>query len=125
MARESKQIKPLFPMDDHKEEKIKKDHQPKEVDDRDSFTEENKQEDKKETQHNNTTSLYSKYKKTPKYKTHVPHNVRIPKGLRQEMERIARKLGVPLGKNSGFFQEFTIDALEAHVVRVKKELGMK
>ena|SRR5690606_21795199 len=122
MARDSKEIKPLFPV-------IKKGHQPEPVDDfideSASAKEEKKEEKKEAINKNNTTSQYSKYKKIPKYKTHVPHNVRIPKELRQEMERIARKLGVPLGKNSGFFQEFTIDALEEHVKRVKEELNMK
>lgn len=70
------------------------------------------------------TGLVSKYKKRqPKYKTHKPLNVRIPISLRQDMDRIAKKLGHN-HPSSGFIQQFTIDALTVHVEKLKKELGI-
>jgi hypothetical protein len=72
----------------------------------------------------NISSSLSKYKKRPKYETHVAHNVRIPKQMRKDMENIAKKLGVPLRKNTGFFQEFTVDALRVAIENAKKELGI-
>lgn len=136
MARASKKIGPLFPAVERKsdvgEEEIKADRQVTE-------TEEEEKEEKKEThrpQEENLvdseqteeqdTGLFSKYKKRePKYKTHVPHNVRIPRELRQDIDRIAKRLGIPIHKNSGFLQQFTIDALKIHVDKAKRELGLK
>ncbi|MBA4544300.1 hypothetical protein H1164_15720 [Thermoactinomyces daqus] len=78
----------------------------------------------KETEPKVSSSL-SKYKKKPKYETHVAHNIRIPREMRQDMEKIAKKLGIPLRKNTGFFQEFTIDALRPAIEKAKKELGIE
>ena len=78
-------------------------------------------EDQKETEN---LSALSKYKKVPKYKTYVAHNVRIPREMRRDLEVIAKKLGIKLGKNTGFFQEFTIDALRVHIEKAKKELDI-
>jgi hypothetical protein len=101
-------------------EQKEKDHPPQAEQPGDDPQEPVKQEAKSET-----GNYSNKYKKIPKYKTHVAHNVRIPKELRKEMEQIGRKLGVPINKNSGFFQEFTIDALWKHVADVKKEEGIE
>lgn len=100
MARGSKEIKPLF--DDEQERK--------------EAMEERVEERK--------TSL-DKYKRLPKYKTHVPHNIRIPIEMRKDLEKIAKKLGIPMGKNTGFLQEFTIDALRPAIERAKKELDIE
>lgn len=71
------------------------------------------------------TGLVGKYKKQqPKYKTHKPLNVRIPISLREDINRIAKKLG-HTHPNSGFIQQFTIDALTIHAEKLKKELGLK
>lgn len=81
------------------------------------------QEIKEETE-NLSAGTLAKYKKKPKYQTYVAHNVRIPKEMRHDLEKIAKKLGIKLGKNTGFFQEFTIDALRTHIDKAKKELGI-
>lgn len=88
-------------------------------------TEDKKEKDPQpvvEDQH--VSSSLAKYKKKPKYQTYVAHNVRIPKEMRHDLEKIAKKLGIKLGKNTGFFQEFTIDALRIHIEKAKKELGI-
>jgi hypothetical protein len=101
------------------QEQEKEDHPPQDVQPGDDPKQEVNQEAK------STGKYGEKYKKEPKYKTHVPHNVRIPKELRKEIEKIGRKIGAPINKNSGFFQEFTIDALWKHVADVKKEEGIE
>jgi hypothetical protein len=102
------------------QEQEKEDHPPQDVQPGDDPEQEPVNQEAK-----STGKYGKKYKKEPKYKTHVPHNVRIPKELRKEIERIGRKIGAPINKNSGFFQEFTIDALWKHVADVKKEEGIE
>jgi hypothetical protein len=104
------QAKKKKQLDDQKTMEEKKEKEPQPID-----------EDQKETEN---LSTLSKYKKVPKYKTYVAHNVRIPKEMRSDLELIAKKLGIKLGKNTGFFQEFTIDALKIHIEKAKKELGI-
>lgn len=104
------------------EDKQKKDPQPPAEDQHDQSIEVAKRKTKQSA---TGASALTKYKKKPKYETHVPHNIRIPKEMRQDMENIAKKLGIPLGKNTGFFQEFTIDALRPAIEAAKKELGIK
>lgn len=132
MARASKKIGPLFPVEqkpDESEEKNKT-AEPQVVQTQEEKKEEGRRpqevvmdNDLEEEQDN---GLLSKYKKRePKYKTHVPHNVRIPKELRRDIDMIAKKLGIPIHKNSGFLQQFTIDALKVHVQKAKKELDLE
>ncbi|MBD1373973.1 hypothetical protein IC620_16645 [Hazenella sp. IB182357] len=129
MGRKSKEIKPLFPED--KKEEITEE-QPVIEEKKETIEEKPKivpqQDDKMAPSIEKEAAIkpsYAKYKKKPKYETHVPHNVRIPKELRKEIEQIGKALKVPLSKNSGFFQDFTIDALQAHVDKVKSDLGIK
>jgi hypothetical protein len=51
--------------------------------------------------------------------THVPLNVRIPKELRKEMDRLKKAAG----NKKGFIQDFTIHALQKEVERLKKKIG--
>lgn len=113
MARGSKEVKPLFD-DEPTDPKQDKSHLAAPI------TTKKTEKDEKES----IPSSLTKYKKQPKYKTHVPHNIRIPKEMRRDLEKIAKKLGIPLGKNTGFFQEFTIDALRPAIEKAKKELGI-
>lgn len=113
MARKSREVKPLFDddlLDTSQENKS-------------TASEEPPKEQKK--QKASIPSSLTKYKKVPKYKTHVPHNIRIPREMRKDLEKIAKKLGIPLGKNTGFFQEFTIDALRPAIEKAKRELGIE
>lgn len=87
-------------------------------------TEDKKEKDPQPVVEDQVSSSLAKYKKKPKYQTYVAHNVRIPKEMRHDLEKIAKKLGIKLGKNTGFFQEFTIDALRIHIEKAKKELGI-
>ena len=108
-------------------EQAKKKEPKKQVDDL-SVVEGKKEKDPqpivKDQEANDLSTSLAKYKKKPKYQTYVAHNVRIPKEMRRDLEMIARKLGIKLGKNTGFFQEFTIDALRVHIKKAKKELGV-
>lgn len=113
MARGSNEIKPLF------------DERNKENEEKKTIKKDQQLEGKTSTVgQEKVTSGLGKYKKEPKYKTHVAHNIRIPKEMRSDLETIAKKLKIPLGKNTGFFQEFTIDALEVAIEQAKKELGI-
>ena len=130
MARASKKIGPLFPVERKPDvgEEDNKAAEPQVVQTQEEKKEEGRRpqevvmdNDLEEEQDN---GLLSKYKKRePKYKTHVPHNVRIPKELRRDIDMIAKKLGIPIHKNSGFLQQFTIDALK--VEKAKKELDIE
>jgi hypothetical protein len=135
MARASKKIGPLFPVEqkpDESEEKNKT-AEPQPVQTQEEEVEEKKEEGRRprvmmdnDPEEEQDNGLLSKYKKRePKYKTHVPHNVRIPKELRRDIDMIAKKLGIPIHKNSGFLQQFTIDALKVHVEKAKKELDIE
>lgn len=129
MGRVSKKIGPLFPIEEPKSEIGEgedKAEEPKEF----STDKVEKKEDRHPQEVVLTDSdpdgLFSKYKKKqPKYKTHVAHNVRIPRELRKEIDAIAKKLGVSTNRNSGFLQQFTIDALKIHVEKAKKELDLE
>lgn len=132
MARASKKIGPLFPVEKKPDvgEEENKAAEPQVVQTQEEKKEEGRRpqevvmdNDPEEEQDN---GLLSKYKKRePKYKTHVPHNVRIPRELRRDIDMIAKKLGIPIHKNSGFLQQFTIDALKVHVEKAKKELDLE
>lgn len=133
MARASKKIGPLFPVEQGSDVKEKENSAAESQ----VFQSQEEQEEEKEKGRRlqevvmdddqvGDSGLLSKYKKRePKYKTHVPHNVRIPKELRRDIDMIAKKLGIPIHKNSGFLQQFTIDALKIHVEKAKKELDLE
>jgi len=113
MARKSKEVKPLFDVDSLGTLQENK-----------SATSQVSPKEQKKQKASIPNSL-TKYKKEPKYKTHVPHNIRIPREMRKDLEKIAKRLGIPLGKNTGFFQEFTIDALRPAIEKAKRELGIE
>lgn len=126
MARGSNEVKPLF--GDGEEPKLKQmttsTNEAAKTDNEEQQSKKYTSDKHKEKKVTVPTTL-SKYQKQPKYKTHVPHNIRIPKEMREDLEKIAKKLRIPLGKNTGFFQEFTIDALRPAIEKAKKELGIE
>lgn len=118
MARGSKEVKPLFDDKSSQEDSVITSIQ-------ESKSKKNEEQSTSQRKEKKAVpSNLTKYQKQPKYKTHVPHNIRIPKEMRADLEKIAKKLKIPLGKNTGFFQEFTIDALWPAIEKAKKDLDI-
>jgi hypothetical protein len=122
MARNSKKIAPLFEETKkiEQETSVPVEEIKEEVEQPEAYTsDDTKALERLENEGGNYTEKYKKSK--PKMETHIPFNTRIPKTLRDEIDKVA-KYYTGNRKNSGFLQEFTENALRAELEKAKQEM---